>query len=62
MPSLLYATFCIMSEDEWSVANTSNCFVRKDMFHMKECQNVVWVSSTELEESLLNGCNEAPID
>lgn len=41
---------------------TRHCLVREGVFSVKQLQNVVQVSSSELDESLLNDCDESAGD
>lgn len=52
---------CFMLEADQTVETTGYFFVREDVL-VKQSENVVQVSSTELENSLLNACNEASVD
>lgn len=55
LQSLSYVKFCIRVNGDQTVETGLHCLVRKYVFPMKQKQNVVHVSSTELEESLLKG-------
>lgn len=59
---LSYGTFCIILEDDQTVEKTCPRYVSEDYFHMKQYPNVVHVSSSELEEPLLNDCDESDVD
>lgn len=51
-----------MFEDDLTAQMTRHCLVREELFSMNQLLNVVFVSSNELDESLLNFCNEAIVD
>lgn len=52
----------IMLEDDCTVGRTRHCLVKEGLFSVKQRQDVVQVSSSEFDESLLNDCDEAAID
>lgn len=59
---LSYGRICSLFEDDWDVKTTRHCLVGDYVFPTKQCQNVFWVSSNELEDSLLNDCDGAAVD
>lgn len=51
----------IMLVDDRTVETTCNCLVREDVFHMKQCQNVVRILWSELAKLLMNDCAEIDV-
>lgn len=59
---LSYGNSRIILENDHTVDGTRHFSVGDDLFHMKQWQEVSQVSSSKLEESLLNDCNEDAVD
>lgn len=51
-----------MLKNDWTVEKTCHCLVQEDIFSVKQWQHVVRISSSELQESLLNDCDEPDVD
>lgn len=51
-----------MVDNDETVETTRQCLVQDDVSPMQQWQNVVWVSSTGVEESLFCNCDEAAVD